>query len=82
MTGMPDAPFAALKDAVIRVGDWLGFLVERQHGVLVITAAHCLTKTLSVTAGTNPGAASMTTRGHRRITNVHSCCQRFFDSLR
>ncbi len=32
----------ALRDAVIRVGPGRGFLVEDQHGLMVITAAHCL----------------------------------------
>ncbi len=58
MTGLADAALAALKDAVIRVGDGRGFIVEHGHDVLVITAAHCLTKTLSGERWPPPDPAS------------------------
>lgn len=34
--------FAALKDAIVRVGDGRGFFVEHPRGRRIITAAHCL----------------------------------------
>ena len=39
MTGLADLALATLKDAVIRVGDGRGFIVEHGHDVLVIKAA-------------------------------------------
>jgi len=39
----PPSPF--LTDAIIRVGNGRGFLIDTSTGVLVITAAHCVTKT-------------------------------------